>query len=81
MMDVEDFGRIVGDAIKDSVGIAPVRRYADVRAAWCAARAGRPPRDVSDDLSNSPFDDGGDRRIMNHEPVGNCGEVVEASSV
>jgi hypothetical protein len=49
MMDVEYLDGIGGNTVEDLVGVAAERHHANARAAECAARARRPPRNVSND--------------------------------
>src|SRR5262249_52494243 len=64
MMDVEYFDGIVRNAIKDFVGIAPERHYVNTRATRSPACTCRPPRNVSNDAADAPFDERCDPWIM-----------------
>src|SRR5207248_11671390 len=77
VMDVEYLDSISGGPIKDFVGVASEWHHANVRAVGGPACARRPPRDVSHDAPDTLLDNRCDRRIMNAEPIGNRGEVVE----
>ncbi len=77
MMDMKYLDRVVGRAIEDFVRGASKRNNANIGAGREPPCARGPACNVGNDTSDAPLDGQRDGRMVEHEPIGDCGEVVE----